>query len=453
MSKRLRNYPDPMELVAEHGSDALRIALLSSPVVRGVDIRFDPAAVRDAARRVVVPLWNTFHYFTSYAAIDGFEPSGRLDALSPLDRYLLHETERLRRSVEEAMDRYDFGAAYDAIEAFVETLSGWYLRLTRSKAWSSGLSPEKAACYEVLHAVLETTARVVAPFMPFAAEALYTSLGSRDSVHLADWPGARADWVDERLAGEMRDVRTIVRLARTIRERLRVRHRHPLAALHVGGADPAVLDAHADLLRQEVNVKRVEVLGDPDRYVKRILRLNAADLGGRLKNRLPALQRAVAAGEYVLNPDGTLDVESVRLLPGEYWHRLEAVDPAQAVAADGRLVALLDVARDDTLRLEGDARDLNRAIQDLRKRARLAYAERIVLSVVGTDLDPLLDAFGPWLLEQALAVALETTPIEHAAAAGPVRLSSGLVQVTIARASRFEVPQAGRASCDKLAND
>ncbi len=128
MSKRLKNYPDPMDLVAQYGSDPLRIALLSSPVVRGSDIRFNQDAIRDAARRFVIPLWNTFHYFTAYAALDEFEPRGRLDALSPLDRYLLHETEQLRLSVEGAMERYDFGAAYDAIEAFIETLSGWYLR-------------------------------------------------------------------------------------------------------------------------------------------------------------------------------------------------------------------------------------------------------------------------------------------------------------------------------------
>ena len=96
MSKRLKNYPDPMDLAETHGSDSLRIALLSSPVVRGIDIRFDEDAVRDAARRFVIPLWNAFHYFTAYASADRFEPSGRLAGLSPLDRYLLHETEQLR---------------------------------------------------------------------------------------------------------------------------------------------------------------------------------------------------------------------------------------------------------------------------------------------------------------------------------------------------------------------
>ena len=231
-------------MVAQHGSDALRVALLSSPVVRGVDIRFHEAAVRDATRRFILPLWNTFHYFTTYAALDAFEPSGRVDDPSPLDRYLLHETEQLRRSIESAMAEDQLGGAYDAIEAFIETLSGWYLRLTRSKAWGSEDSPSKTTCYEVLHQSLDTTACLLAPFMPFVAEALYRALGSEQSVHLADWPDARPQWTDDRLAGEMRDVRRIVRLARGVRERLGIRHRHPLHALQM----PALLQPSSPLM-------------------------------------------------------------------------------------------------------------------------------------------------------------------------------------------------------------
>ncbi|MGH9370885.1 MAG: class I tRNA ligase family protein, partial [Vicinamibacterales bacterium] len=429
------NYPDPMDVVALHGSDALRIALLSSPVVRGIDISFNADAVRDAARRIIIPLWNAFHYFTTYAALDDFEPCGRLDALSSLDRYLLHQTEHLRLSVETAMERYDFGAAYDAIETFIDTLSGWYLRLTRSKAWTSETSPAKVSCYEVLHLSLEATARVVAPFMPFVAEALYESLGSRQSVHLADWPTARPEWTDERLARDMDAVRAVVRLARSIRERLRLKHRHPLPALYVGGVDSSVLTEHADLLRQEVNVKHVETLSGPDRYVTRTVRLDTADLGKRLRQRLPVIQRAVAAGEYVIDPDGSLHAAGVVLHAGEYSCRMEAVDQGAAVAAEGSVVVLLDTRVDDRLRLEGDARDLNRMIQDLRKRACLGYADRIVLSISGRGLESLLKAFGPWLMEQALAVDLTTTELDAPLVTGSVRLGSGSAHVAIQRPS------------------
>lgn len=431
MSKRLKNYADPMDVVGEHGSDALRIALLSSPVVKGVDIRFKAEAVRDAVRRVIIPLWNTCHYFTSYASLDGFEPSGRLDAVSPLDRYLLHETERLRRSVEAAMARYDFGGAYEAIEAFVDTLSGWYLRLSRSKGWNGETSAEKVACYETLHLSLETTTLIVAPFMPFLAEALHESLGAERSVHLADWPEPRPEWIDEELAARMCTVRTIVRLARNVRERLQVRHRHPLPALFVGGVEHALLREYSDLLAAEVNVKVVEPLSNPDRFVTRTLQLKTPELGKRLKGRLPALQRAVAAGEYAIDADGRLTAADCAIDAAEYAYRMELVDAAQPVAAEGGLVVVLDLSRDERLMMEADARDLNRVVQDLRKRARLRYSDRIVLSVEGRNLEPLLAAFGSWLMEQSLAVALERAPLDGAIGSEVARLGVGAVTVSI----------------------
>jgi isoleucyl-tRNA synthetase len=270
--------------------------------------------------------------------------------------------------------------------------------------------------------------------MPFVAEALYRSLGSPDSVHVSDWPEARPEWIDEPLARGMDTVRAVVRLARSVRERLRLKHRHPLAALHVGGVDAAVLSGHEDLLEQEVNVKRVVVLEDPDRYVRRSVRLNAAELGRRLKQRLPPIQAAVAAGEFVIDPDGTLRAGGVALDARDYTYRLELVDQAAPAAAEGGLVVVLNVARDDDLRLEGEARDLNRAIQDLRKRAGLRYSDRVVLSISGSGLEPFLAAFGPWLMEQALAVDLVTTPLRDPLASAAARLDSGSVQVAIARA-------------------
>lgn len=432
MSKRLRNYPDPLDVVAQYGSDALRVALLSSPVVRGMDVRFQEEAVRDTARRFILPLWNTFHYFTTYASLDGFEPSGRVEAPSLLDRYLLHETEQLRQSIESAMAQYDFGAAYDAIERFIETLSGWYLRLSRAKAWGSDHSPAKASCYEVLHLSLDTTARLLAPFMPFVADALYQALGSTSSVHLADWPDARPQWTDDDLAAEMRDVRRIVRLARGIRERHGIRHRHPLRALQIAGVDAAVVTNHDELLRQEVNVKRVEILADPARHVTTTLRLNTPVLGKRLKGGLQALQRAVAAGDYVINADDTLTCQGLTLTASEYFCHRDAVNGHAPVAAEGTLVVRLDATRDEALCLEGDARDLNRTIQDLRKQARLGYADRIILSITGSGLDALLAAFGPWLMEQALATEL-ATHLPEADAAGTATLSTGTAHVAIGR--------------------
>lgn len=435
MSKRLMNYPDPMAVVDAHGSDALRIALLSSSVVRGADVTFHEASVRDAARRLIIPLWNAVHYFTTYASADGFEPTGRAAARSALDRYLLHETERLRVSVEEAMGRYDFVAAYEAIETFIEMLSGWYLRLSRSLAWRHDTCDAKTACYETLHAVLDVVTRVIGPFMPFVAEALRRSIGETLSVHLTDWPAPRPEWCDEGVAGEMATVRTVVRLARSVRERRRIKHRHPLPALFVSGVSESTLAAHADLLLHEVNVKRIEVLTRPDRYVSRSLRLRTGDLGKRLKQRLPHVQRAVASGEFDIRADGALVAGDDVIGPTEYEHRVVLIDPMMPVAAEGTCVVLLDIEPDAALRLEADARDLNRIIQDLRKTAGLSYAERIILAFVGdAHVDAVIDGCGDWLREQTLAVEVGRAPLPAALIAETAMLGESPVRIEIARA-------------------
>jgi isoleucyl-tRNA synthetase len=316
--------------------------------------------------------------------------------------------------------------------AFIDTLSGWYLRLSRSRVWGSGDSPAKRACYEVLHLSLDLAARLMAPFMPFVADALYRALGSRQSVHLADWPDARPQWRDDQLAVEMESVRKVVKLARSIRERLGIKHRHPLPTLQVAGIDAAVIANHGELLKQELNVKSLDVLPCPERYVKTTLRLNTPVLGKRLKGGLQELQRAIAASDYVINADGTLYSRGMVLAPAEYSYRREAADQKAPVAAEGTLVVLLDPTRDERLILEADARDLNRTIQDLRKRARLGYADRIVLSLNGSGLDRLLTEFGPWLMEQSLAVAL-ATDLPEPDASETATLSTGSARVAIGR--------------------
>jgi isoleucyl-tRNA synthetase len=163
-----------------------------------------------------------------------------------------------------------------------------------------------------------------------------------------------------------------------------------------------------------------------------MLRLNTPVLGKRLKSTLQELQRAIGAGDYVINADETLSCQGMTLNPSEYFCHREAVDSNSPVAAEGTLVVVLDSTRDQELRLEGDARDLNRTIQDLRKRARLAYGDRIILSIAGSGLDPLLTEFGPWLEEQALATEL-TTNLAEPEAQATARLSTGDAHVAIRR--------------------
>ncbi|HET9992269.1 MAG TPA: class I tRNA ligase family protein, partial [Kofleriaceae bacterium] len=433
MSKRLRNYPDPMELVASHGSDALRVALLTSGVVSGADVRFSAAAVRDVVRRLHLPWWNTLHLVTAYATGDGYVPGDAPDfaTASTLDRALWSEAEQLRVDVERAMGELDFARAYEVLEEFVTTLSTWYLRLAKPALWRDGLDARKRATYDVLHAALVQLAVVAAPFVPFLAESTYEALGGRGSVHLQDWPAPRAAVCDPSAVAEMRQLRAVVRLARFVREQAGVKHRQPLRVARVGGLSPAMLDAHRDLLVTELNVKAVEPLAAT---LHRELVLDYAKLGRRLRDKVKRVAAAVASGAYEARADGFVEVAGEQLAPDELTWRTRAESERGFAARDGLAVAL-DLAPDEALQREATARELARAVQELRKQARLRYADPVQLAVVGEsrELEAVLDEHAGWLAEQCRAVAVTRAPLAVAVGRSTVELAGTRVGLELAR--------------------
>ena len=433
MSKRLRNYPDPMELVAQYGSDALRVALLTCGVVAGADVKFSAAAVRDAVRRLHLPLWNTLHLVTAYAAADCYEPAAPTRG-SALDRALASETEQLRVEVERAMEALDFARAYAVLEEFVTTLSTWYVRLAKPALWRDGLDAAKRATYDALYGALVQVALVGAPFLPFLAESVYAALGKARSVHLEDWPRARD--FDANVVEEMRQLRAVVRLARYVREQAGVKHRQPLRVARVFGLSPAMLASHRELLAAELNVKAVELLDAVP--AQRELVLDYAKLGKRLRGKVKEVAAAVAAGAYDEGlvsgglVSGGLVVAGVQLAPDEVTWRTPATSERGFAARDGMAVAL-DLTVDDALQREATVRELARCVQDLRKRSRLRYGEPVHLAVVAPDLAAVLDEHGGWLADQCCATTLSRLPLANALASSVVELEGGSVQVFVAR--------------------
>jgi isoleucyl-tRNA synthetase len=436
MSKRLKNYPDPMELVEEHGSDALRVALLSSPVVRGLDVRFSADSVRDAVRRYCLPVWNTLHFFTSYANIDDFEPEGVPARLSRLDHYMLSETDALRSSLEESMAAYDFVRAYEHILDYVGVLSGWYVRLVRQQLWRSGVPEEKRAVLEVLYAALSSFARLVAPFMPFLAEAMHGALGGAGSVHLEDWPEPQPDWRDDALNTEMRSLRLAVRLARRVREEHNLKHRHPLQKVGVGGLAADVVDRNEALLRNELNVKSVEHLATVDGLLETRIKLNYALLGRRLRAEVKAVAAALERGDYELLDDGgVLEVAGHRLEGDDFAVEQTAEAEGRGVAAEEGVVVVLDMATTPELVAEGHVRDLNRALQDMRKAAGLDYADSVEVAVdapggLWAEIEPHL----PWLAEQLLAPEVQPGELDGPLATENVHIAGHHIQLSLRRA-------------------
>jgi isoleucyl-tRNA synthetase len=421
MSKRLKNFPDPMEVVRKYGSDALRIYLLSSPVVRGLDLRFSERDVEDAVRRYLIPYWNVFHFFTSYASLaKDYRPS-RIETASGLaDRHLLAELEELRKAVEAGIEAYDLPKCYQAILEFIDTLSGWYVRLNRPRFWTDTATEDARQAFDTLYTALLESSRILAPFIPFAMDHIHQHLTGAfvpgdavgvepvftpgESVHLADWPAAVAAREDQRLTTEIDIVRRIIECGRSIREKARINLRQPLSAILVAGEDRSLVEPYKELIGEQVNVKSVQYPGGPESFAARRAQLDAKKLGPVLKGAFGPTLAAVKAGNYQVGADGSLTAAGTRVEPGDFTVAWEALNAEVAVAADKELVIGLALTITAELKREGAARTLNRLIQDQRKKLGLAYDQNVRLAIEADGMwKEALEAHVGWLTEQCLA--------------------------------------------------
>jgi len=405
MSKRLKNFPDPLEVVDKYGSDALRIYLLSSPVVRGLDVRFSERDVEDAVRRYLIPFWNVFHFFTSYAAlVKGYEPHPIETAPQLADRHILAELEELSKTVAASIEAYDLPKCYQAILTFIDTLSGWYVRLNRPRFWTDAITDDARQAFDTLYTCLVTASRIFAPFIPFAMDYIHRHLTGQ-SVHLADWPTPMPGRENARLTEEIDTVRRIIECGRSIREKSRVNLRQPLQMLQVAGVDAASIQPYQALILEQVNVKTVEYPPTPEHFAARAVQLDAKKLGPLLKGAFGPTLAAVKAGNYEIGPDGALTAARSRVEPSDFLIAWEALTDAIGVTSDKNLVVGLALAITPELKREGAARTLNRLIQDQRKKLNLAYDQRISLGIEADSIwKEALDEHLDWLTEQTLAV-------------------------------------------------
>ena len=409
MSKRLKNYPDPLDVVDREGSDAMRICLLSSPVVRGGNMRFDEKDVEEALRTYLIPYWNAYHFFCTYANIAGWK-TAPIDQkhTTRLDRYILSKLETLRTRVSAVAQSYDIVAGYEAIREFIDTLNNWYIRQSRRRFWEDASAPDHAAAYAVLYSVLSEFSLIAAPFIPFAAETVYRGLTREESVHLADWPEPRPEYVDAALELRTDQVRTIAYLGRQVRERQRIKVRQPLATLWVAGVEPDLLTDFAGEIGNELNVKDIRFMADPKEHVEVQLKPDGKVLGPKLGKAFPQVLKAAREGDFEIRPDGSARVGGEEIGAEEYELEFRATHESEGVAAEGGIVVVLSLEVTRELQLEGMARDMIRAIQDARKQLDLAYTDRIKVRVApgNADVAETLARFGELVSGETLAVEL-----------------------------------------------
>ncbi len=429
MSKRLGNVVEPMGVIAETGADAMRwYFCVNNPEVNS---RFSAKLVREAAQKFMLPLWNAVSFFTIYANLDGWRPTAPgvetpFAERPALDRWVLLRLDRVVEEVTRRLDGYDLTEAARTIEAFVDDLTNWYIRRSRSRFWSAdaqGSDADKHSAYQALYEVLTTLCRVLAPFVPFVAEVLHRHLvRSQDptaaaSIHLEDWPriSSRADAT---LESGMATVQRIVRLGHAARNVHGLKTRQPLASVTLVAADPALaqaVDPHLDILRDELNVKEVHWAADRKDYVHAEVRPVFPKLGKRFGKRMPEIKAALeaAAGEALLaemeatgKVTVTISDEPIELAADEVEVRLIERE-GTATQGDRELLVALDTQVTPELLAEGWAREVVSRIQTARKELNLDYADRIRIRYRAADpLAAAIDAHRAWIEGETLAVEL-----------------------------------------------
>jgi isoleucyl-tRNA synthetase len=435
MSKRLKNYPDPSYIINTYGADALRLYLINSPVVRAEDLRFSETGVQDLMRNLLIPLWNAYGFFVTYANVDGWSPESRIrnpesgiQEENLLDRWIRSSMESLSANVTKAMDNYDLQGSVRPFVRFVEDLTNWYIRRSRRRFWKSQDDADKAQAYETLYYVLLNISKIAAPFIPFISEAIYRNLRTAEmpeSVHLCDFPGGDVTRRDPALERQMAAVMTVVALGRNLRSAHDLKVRQPLKKLHVACRNPELLSCMSDLkdiILEELNVKEAEFrLSEADFATVRT-KANFARLGPKLGPLMRKAAGVVAAltGEQVeslargeplaVMVDGTpvdLTLEDVLI---EYLPREGSV-----VAAEGGIVVALDTALTPELVAEGLAREFVSKLQNMRKTADLEVTQRIRVQFAGpAELRQAVGAHLEYITSETLSLSCEAVEIPPA---------------------------------------
>ncbi|MFN8390642.1 MAG: isoleucine--tRNA ligase [Bdellovibrionota bacterium] len=449
MSKSLKNYPPPDEVMDELGADAMRLYLLSSPATRAEDLRFSKEGVKQVVRQTLLPLWNAYNFFVTYALVDDWTPE-KIPAKQSenlLDRWILSKVASLVEGVDSALSTYHLYAAAQPILEFVDQLTNWYIRLNRRRFWVGNRGEEledKLHAYATLHTALLSFVRVLAPLAPFVSEEIFLNLSKgmkgfdRESVHLCPFPkvsevSARTDGasaIDEALEHAMELFEEVILLGRALRNDHNLKVRQPLGKLTIiypEGGELENLKRLDSYVREELNVKSVEYSTDEREFVSLKARLNTKLLGKTLgpklgRDGMRSLQgfvetlttdqlKSVERGEAVQFQDIQLGREEILVERTV----LEAGKAGGRVAASsGQITIVLDTLLTPELRLEGMAREFVNRVQKLRKDFNFDVTDRIVIRFMTAcpRLPAALSEHKGYVMEETLAVELHEVKSE-----------------------------------------
>lgn len=427
MSKRLKNYPEPKDVINRFGADAIRLYMLHSPAVKADDFRFSEKGVELVLRQILIPFWNSFAFLSTYAKIYNWKPSSNNKTpKASIDRWVLSRLQKLIHEVESGMDAYDLSRAVEPFVGFIDQLTNWYIRRSRPRFWADEDTQDRREAFSTLYQVLIELTKISAPFIPFLSDAIYQELkteGSLDSVHFCDFPEYDDTIRDHELEKEMDYVQRAVSMGHALRKEHRLKVRQPLARAHIAVSNSSllrILEKQKHLISEELNVKDIDLHEDDSEFVSYNAVPNFRVLGKKIGKLLPLVQKKLHGfdrkdiDKLIRGDNVSIEVngESLELSP-EDVDITRKVKEGSVALNDQDLVVVLETHLSYELLLEGLAREIVNKINTMRREEKLHVSDRIIVTMDTTDrVKSCFDEYGDYIRNEILATDIIFAPCE-----------------------------------------
>lgn len=419
MSKHLGNVKNPFDMIERYGADAVRFYMMtnSSP---WDNLKFDEEGVDEVRRKFFGTLYNTYSFFALYANVDDFQPTGCFDKTKlkdapEIDRWIISKLHSLIKGVEDDLNNFDPTRAGRLIDTFVnDDLSNWYVRLNRKRFWGKEMSEDKLSAYNTLYECLLTISKLAAPFIPFFADQLYADLGGAlASVHLDKFPKVDQSLIDEDLEARMEIAQKLTSMVLALRRKVNIKVRQPLQQIMIPATSEEQkrrIEAVADLVKNEVNIKEVNFIEGQGMLVKKI-KCNFRTMGkkfGKLMKGIANYMNNVSQDDIAMlekNGQLTFSVDQQEVTVSREDVEIVSEDiPGWLVANEGNLTVALEVELTPALKKEGIARELINRIQNLRKENNFEITDRIdVVISPNENSDAAIQDYSDYIKSQVLA--------------------------------------------------
>lgn len=448
LSKRLKNYTPPEDVLEKLGADALRLFLVNSPAVKAEDLRFSDEGLLEMTRAVLLPYWNAYSFFVTYANVDGWRPQDvpQPRSTKELDRWIVSLLNDVIESVNREMEQYALHKVVPLLVDFIDSLTNWYIRRSRRRFWKSENDSDKQDAYTTLHYVLVTFSSVTAPFLPFVSEEIYRNLtggaSGGASVHHQPFPKADVIRIDRPLEEKMQVVRQAVTMGRALRSKYTIKNRQPLSEFTLvvrSDTTRSMLGDMEQLISEELNVKKVVLATNESDVVELSAKPNYKRLGksfgGQMKQAAGVIEQFGAPQIAQLESGSPIEVLG-RVVTMEDIEIRRAPRAGMEVETAGELTAALNTVISPLLRQEGIAREFVNRVQNIRKTRDFSVTDRITVAVHAPDgLRAAVEQYRDYVCSETLTTALSFDPAPLAGTVETIEVDefAASVRVEVAR--------------------